>query len=592
MTNEKKERVNGINKKNILFLLGALVIVGSLIYVYAVTTIQTPKAGGNYSRTMYVNCTTNLNITGGGNASFYYNASGGPAYNSSAINMSFSGLLVNQSYNDTNYNFTLDIGWMTDSRTYNITCMVNNGTAQEWSSITNVTIDNTPPSVVWYSYKNNYTTGNLTNNGNYSNASTTTGELLFMLNVSVNDTIVRMGHHKGSDGIVYFNASYSNGTQLSLSYFNFTNVSRRVADYYNMTLNATTWPDGHYNVSVWTTDAMNTTDTGIENISINNTEEVYFTIDRTAPPIPVLTNTTSTTTTSIVATITSNDATSGTDLCVVGGFSSGVVVTERGSNTQTVTHTGLTCGTSYTYDVICYDQVGFHNHSATTSLSTKSCSISDGPGGGGGGTTTTAIEKKYVLSIEPATEGVLSNFPETMGVDEIKIRVNEEADNVQITVKKFDTEPAEITVSKTGQVHKYFQITTVNLGSKLEGATLRYKVQKNWLTDNSLDKASVGLYRFDESAGKWNEMTSTYVKEDDTYYYYDAQVPGFSYFAIGEKTVVLPEAPEEETPEEELTTETLLTFLQENWVWLVVGVVVVLVVVGGVIAKSKMRRKR
>ena len=64
-----------------------------------------------------------------------------------------------------------------------------------------------------------------------------------------------------------------------------------------------------------------------------------------------------------------------------------------------------------------------------------------------------------------------------------------------------------------------------------------FKVEKSWASTNGFGKDEVSVYKFDESAGKWNELGTTFSSEDDTYYYYNAEVSSFSYFAISEKTL-------------------------------------------------------
>jgi PGF-pre-PGF domain-containing protein len=532
-----------------------------------------------------------MNITGGlyggPNATFFYNASGGPAERNltsdNIANMgNLTGLLRNESYNDTEFNITINTSWLADGRRYNISCFVSNGTTNETVSVFNVTFDKTPPRVV-------FVATNISNAGNYSNTT-------FIINVSVFDATIGMlgnGNDVGANaGNVYINITNSSGGQAPTSN-NFTRAinasgTNSSGGYYNITFNAAVFPDGKYNITVWANDSAYLNDSSnAVYANSNKTTKLQFTIDTVAPTVPVLTNSTDTTTTQIVATITTSDATTGIDYCIAGG-SPAPSITGRGTETQILTHTGLECGHSYSFTITCYDFMGFSNVS-TTSLSTRSCSTSDTPGGGGTTpTTTSAIEKKFSLNILPAQEGVLSNFQESMGVEEIKIRVNEVANNVKITIKKFDTQPSEISVPKTGQVHKYIQIIAENLGTKLEGATLEFKVQKNWLSDNGIDKANIALFRLDESAGKWDELTAVYKEEDVTYYYYEAQLTSFSFFAIAEKSVVLPGEPEEEIPVEVLS----VTFLKQNWVWIVVGAVVLLGVVGALLAKKGRKKKR
>ena len=457
-------------------------------------------------------------------------------------------------------------------------CFINNGTNFTQTAVRNITIDNRNPNVT-------FAATNISNNGNYSNNS-------FLINISVVDSGVGMANSSRNlsgfgSGQVWINIT-NRTSQYNFTAVNATNRSNG-NNYYNITVNFANYPDGKYNITVYANESpgyelINSTGNAVYHS--NNSERIQITIDTTAPSIVTLTNTSSTTTTQIVATITTSDDGSGINYCVVQGGKGTPTITGTGQAIQTLTNTELECGTSYTYTADCYDNVGNKNSSVQTSLSTKSCSVSDSGPGGGTPTTTTAVEKKFSLNILPSQEAVLSNFQDAMGVKEIKIRVNEVANNVKITVKKFDTQPSEISVPKTGQVHKYIQIITENLGTKFEGATLEFKVQKNWLSDNSIDKANVALFRFDESAGKWNELLAEYKEQDATYYYYEAQVTSFSYFAIAEKSVVLPGEPEpgEETPS--------VTFVKKNWVWIIVGIVVLIGIISGLLAKKLKRKKR
>ncbi len=215
--------------------------------------------------------------------------------------------------------------------------------------------------------------------------------------------------------------------------------------------------------------------------------------------------------------------------------------------------------------------MGHKKASTSTSFSTNTCA----GGSSGPSTTVSVVEKVNIVNIVPETELILSNFEEDVGIKELKLSVTEAANDVKVTVRKFDTEPAEITVSKTGNVHKYLQIETQNLGTKLERAVLTIKVQKNWLLNNEIDKANMALFRFNEAAGTWDELSTVYQNEDDTYYYYDVELTSFSYFAIAEK--VIGEPGEEPEP----TEENLL------WLWIVIGIVVVAVIIGGGIAVKK-----
>ncbi|MDD5700250.1 MAG: PGF-pre-PGF domain-containing protein [Candidatus Nanoarchaeia archaeon] len=172
-----------------------------------------------------------------------------------------------------------------------------------------------------------------------------------------------------------------------------------------------------------------------------------------------------------------------------------------------------------------------------------------------------------------------------IGVKEIQIEVNSEAQNVKVTVTKYDGKPAAVSVEKTGDVYQYLQINVSNVAGKLDKATITSKVNKSWVTENGLDKEdNLALFKFDETAGQWNELTTTYSSEDNTYYYYTSDVTSFSYFAIGSKSLVSGEEGAETTGEEEAAAISTMT-----WVWIGIGTAVLIIII---VAVLMMKRKR
>ena len=85
-----------------------------------------------------------------------------------------------------------------------------------------------------------------------------------------------------------------------------------------------------------------------------------------------------------------------------------------------------------------------------------------------------------------------------------------------------------------GQVYKNVNLWIGNSGfskpENLENARIEFRVNKTWISKNSVNKSKITLYRYSE--GKWNPL-STVLKEKDTdYFYFTAETPGFSPFAI------------------------------------------------------------
>lgn len=324
MAKQNKKRV--IGKNELLILLGTLVFVGFLSFVFGAagffTGFGTTLAKGNFSGSILINCSGDLNATNalGTNATIFYNATGGPVLN--ATNAAGTGFLAfMNSSNLTAFNTTVDISTLPDANGffgvgYNISCFISNGTSFIYVAVKNVTIDNKNPNVT-------FVATNISNNGNYSNTT-------FMINISVVDSGVGMANGTGNlsgsgSGQVWINITNRTGQQVSANFtaINATNRSNG-NNYYNATVNFAGFPDGKYNITVYANESpiyalINSSGGSVYHS--NNSEEIQITIDQTAPNIPVLTNTTSTTTTQIVATITASDGDygSGIDECTVQG---------------------------------------------------------------------------------------------------------------------------------------------------------------------------------------------------------------------------------------------------------------------------------
>ncbi|MDO8511243.1 MAG: PGF-pre-PGF domain-containing protein, partial [Nanoarchaeota archaeon] len=73
-------------------------------------------------------------------------------------------------------------------------------------------------------------------------------------------------------------------------------------------------------------------------------------------------------------------------------------------------------------------------------------------------------------------------------------------------------------------------------------ATVKFKVEKAWLAENSMAKEAVTLHHYE--GGMWNERSTTVGEDDGTYVHYSAKTPSFSYFVIGQKSgaVAAPQA--------------------------------------------------
>ena len=402
--------------------------------------------------------------------------------------------------------------------TNNITIWVNDSAGN---------INSTGVTFILDSIKPNVTFITPVNNGNYSGTT--------ILNVSVSDALLEVKS-------VYFNITNSSGTQV-----NFAKASA-LGDYYNASIDSTLLSDGKYNITAYANDTAN---------NLNNTEKVQITIDNTAP--------------------------TGSFSCSPSSVSIGEVVTCSCSPTDALSGIDASI-TSYTLNpptttvgiinAVClfYDLAG-NLGSASTSYTVNSIS------GGGVITPKTTIEKiNSWTKITPGAVAIMKDFKKDFGIKQIQIEVNNEAQNVKITVTKYESKPAEISAENLGKVDKYLQIKEQNLKEKLKGATLTIQVEKSWISNNSLDKDNIALFKFDETSKQWTELPTTFKEEDSTYYYYDVELNSFSYFAIAEKGI-----PEKEKIVEVITKNYL-------WIWIIIAVIILAIVF--FLLKVKKKKKK
>ncbi|MDP3992088.1 MAG: PGF-pre-PGF domain-containing protein [Nanoarchaeota archaeon] len=247
---------------------------------------------------------------------------------------------------------------------------------------------------------------------------------------------------------------------------------------------------------------------------------------------------------------------SGTDS---GAADSGVATTSGSSNAPDGTSIPQTIGV-FTYTCTVTDNAGNSGSNTATYVVLSS---------GGGSATPSPPKNSHSWSrMTPGVVSIMKDFNPEIGVKEIQITVNNEAQNVQITVTKYDGKPAEVSVSKTGKVYQYLQIDAQNLGNNLEKATVQFRVEKSWVSSNGLNKDQVSVYKLN---GRWDKLETTYESEDATHYYYNVELDSFSYFAISEGDTSVPAASESSGT----TTEESGSLI---WLWILLAVALVVVI--------------
>jgi len=170
----------------------------------------------------------------------------------------------------------------------------------------------------------------------------------------------------------------------------------------------------------------------------------------------------------------------------------------------------------------------FQASSTTTTVS--SSGGSSGGGGGGGGGIKNIQKLSYMWKeLKGGSIEKWKIVQPGFGVVEMKIKVKNKATNVKMTIQKIDE--GSISVEKArGKVYKYLEIIKENLDdNNLEYANIKFAVEKDWVTQNNIDVSTIKLNRFSNG---WVTLHTVKVEEDEKNFYFEAETPGFSLFAI------------------------------------------------------------
>ena len=329
----------------------------------------------------------------------------------------------------------------------------------------------------------------------------------------------------------------------------------------------------------------------------NATETITFWTDYTAPATTVTRSSSSTTNKLVLDVATAADVIYCEDTKGQGSITGS-------SSSYTLTYTGLTAGTSYTFNMRCVDELSNNVTESVTFATDSAASSGSGVSGSGGGSSagvTGQFGKEVWASINAGETATVEVANGVVGVTEVSFVVPSTVYGTWVKVAKVDGLPSTV-ASFSGKVYKQIEITKgVTLtDDKIKNAAVDFKVEKTWLTEKGLTQNQVAIYRFAD--GKWNELVTAFVKDDGAFVHYTATTPGFSYFIIGEKGVgaaaaevpageVAGEVPAGEVagevPAGEVAGETVAQ--KAAWPW-VVAIALIVIIAAFVIVYLKRRR--
>lgn len=85
-----------------------------------------------------------------------------------------------------------------------------------------------------------------------------------------------------------------------------------------------------------------------------------------------------------------------------------------------------------------------------------------------------------------------------------------------------------------GEVYKLMNIQVGNerfeRGDNINGASINFRVSRSWTEENNIDVSTITMNRFHDD--EWNALPTKMTGEDEEFYYFSAETPGFSRYAV------------------------------------------------------------
>ncbi len=120
---------------------------------------------------------------------------------------------------------------------------------------------------------------------------------------------------------------------------------------------------------------------------------------------------------------------------------------------------------------------------------------------------------------------------ENTAITELTICVKNAVENVRVTVQQLTERPAGIEIAAPGISYKYLNIVAQNItDADIDFISINFGVERAWITAENIDPDTIALRKW--VAGAWVSLPTAKVGEDGTYFYYSAESPGLSIFAV------------------------------------------------------------
>jgi PGF-pre-PGF domain-containing protein len=174
----------------------------------------------------------------------------------------------------------------------------------------------------------------------------------------------------------------------------------------------------------------------------------------------------------------------------------------------------------------------------------QTVALSSSGGSSGSGTIPVSTIASQVFTNLGAGQHTMSISSTQIAITQILFTLNTAlTGNHLVSVQRIASLPTFIP-SNQGTIFQYIRIDKgVISDSNLSSVKISFRIERNWLTSNNMDPENIVLYRYTQ---QWDALATRRTTSDSTYYYYEADSPGMSYFSI--RAYELPPASPSPTP--------------------------------------------
>jgi PGF-pre-PGF domain-containing protein len=131
---------------------------------------------------------------------------------------------------------------------------------------------------------------------------------------------------------------------------------------------------------------------------------------------------------------------------------------------------------------------------------------------------------------------VESEKSEQVSIDSLEFISSTDLKDVKFSIERLEDIPEEIIEDPilNASVYVYLDIKLTSHDvylheEEFESIKFQFKVNKSWIYENNIDINSIQLFRYNN---QWQPLLTIIIDEDDVYFYFEAESPGFSIYTV------------------------------------------------------------